>query len=245
MIDPTLADALRSPPLGSPVMRQDWINLTFIHFPVDPEVIQLSLPPGLTVDVFPDANGVEKAWVGLVPFEICNLALSNGLRIPTTIRFLETNVRTYVHRDGQDPGVWFYSLDAQSRLACLAARTWYGLPYWVAEMTYEESGDRRLYQGQRAATPRPSYQVDVDVGPELPESQPGCLEFFLVERYLLYSYYRRRLRTGRVHHGPYPLREAKLPDLGGQLISVLGFQVEQPASVLFSPDVVVNVFPLR
>jgi hypothetical protein len=71
------------------------------------------------------------------------------------------------------------------------------------------------------------------------------LEFFLVERYLLYSYYRRRLRTGRVHHGPYPLREAKLPDLGGQLISVLGFQVEQPASVLFSPDVVVNVFPLR
>jgi hypothetical protein len=137
-------------------MRQDWINLTFIHFPVDPEVIQLSLPPGLTVDVFPDANGVEKAWVGLVPFEICNLALSNGLRIPTTTRFLETNVRTYVHRDGQDPGVWFYSLDAQSRLACLAARTWYGLPYWVAEMTYEESGDRRLYQGQRAATPRPS-----------------------------------------------------------------------------------------
>ena len=35
--------------------------------------------------------------------------------------FHETNVRTYVHLDGRDPGVWFFSLDAANPVVVTAA----------------------------------------------------------------------------------------------------------------------------
>ena len=43
------------------------------------------------------------------------------------LEFLETNVRTYVHRDGREPGVYFFSLDAGSLAAVLGARAAFGL----------------------------------------------------------------------------------------------------------------------
>jgi uncharacterized protein YqjF (DUF2071 family) len=52
----------------------------------------------------------------------------------TAMNFLETNVRTYVHHRGE-PGVWFFSLEASSRLAVYAARVGWGLPYFHADMS--------------------------------------------------------------------------------------------------------------
>src|SRR3712207_8210884 len=52
--------------------------------------------------------------------------------------FLEANVRTYVHVDGREPGVYFFSLDAASLLAVLGARVGLGLPYFLARMRSEE-----------------------------------------------------------------------------------------------------------
>ena len=57
--------------------------------------------------------------------------------VPGLSSFHETNVRTYVHRAGCDPGVWFFSLDAANRLAVLAARTTFHLPYYHARMFLE------------------------------------------------------------------------------------------------------------
>ncbi len=54
--------------------------------------------------------------------------------IPSLSNFHETNVRTYVHRDGRDPGVWFFSLDAANAIAVRAARILWKLPYFYAHM---------------------------------------------------------------------------------------------------------------
>ena len=64
-------------------MSQTWRRLTFLHWPYEPALVQPLLPPGLVLDTFDSS-----AWIGLVPFEICNLRA-----IP---HFPETNVRTYV-----------------------------------------------------------------------------------------------------------------------------------------------------
>jgi uncharacterized protein len=52
------------------------------------------------------------------------------------------------------------------------------------------------------------YQPTGEVRP----AQPDTLEFFLIERYLLYAWDGRRLRTARVFHPPYPLQSARLGD---------------------------------
>ena len=48
--------------------------------------------------------------------------------LPGVSAFHETNVRTYVHAKGKDPGVWFYSLDAANSIAVRAARRSPGAP---------------------------------------------------------------------------------------------------------------------
>ena len=47
----------------SPVMRQRWDNLLFIHWEVDVQDLQKTLPSGLYVDTFEG-----KGYLGLVPF---------------------------------------------------------------------------------------------------------------------------------------------------------------------------------
>src|SRR5205085_1965911 len=107
----------------------------------DPAAIQRLLPAGLTVDTFPDAQGEEKAWIGLVPFRMEGVRPRFLPPLPGLSAFPETNVRTYVHNEGKAAGVWFFSLDADQSIACWAARRFFGLPYFKAAMTVDEDGD--------------------------------------------------------------------------------------------------------
>ena len=53
----------RQQPSSAVVMKQDWSHLLFLHWEIDPAVIQATLPPGLNVDTY---DG--KANLGIVPF---------------------------------------------------------------------------------------------------------------------------------------------------------------------------------
>jgi uncharacterized protein YqjF (DUF2071 family) len=52
--------------------------------------------------------------------------------------------RTYVTLDGR-PGVWFFSLDAESWLAVIGARLGIRLPYFRASMQMTRREDRALF----------------------------------------------------------------------------------------------------
>ena len=139
----------RERPAGRRVMRQIWRHLGFLHWPVARDAIARLLPPGLDVDAFDGA-----AYVGIVPFTI-PLTRTGRLGAPMAPAFHELNLRTYVHRGGRDPGVWFFSLDATSRLAVAGARLAYGLPYFHADITLEETGGGASTTARAAADRRP------------------------------------------------------------------------------------------
>lgn len=208
---------MRDPPPGRTLLRQSWHHLGFLHWPVDPDLVAPVLPAGLEVDTFQG-----HAYLGVVPFSITGL-----------LSFHEINVRTYVHRGGREPGVWFFSLDAASRLAVAGARVTYRLPYYYAAIEMEVRGPevatraRRLgrpARAPRAAAPPHFACRYLPTGPVAPAS-PGTLEMFLAERYLLYSWDGRRLRSARVHHPPYPLQPATTTDLDQTLTADAGFPV--------------------
>ena len=71
------ANTLRPFPLPkSPwVMRQEWHNLLFAHWPVSPEVLRPLVPKELPLDLWQGT-----AYVGVVPFVIRNLR-ARGIRI--------------------------------------------------------------------------------------------------------------------------------------------------------------------
>ncbi|TWU28938.1 DUF2071 domain-containing protein [Novipirellula artificiosorum] len=76
-----------------------WSELLFAHWPVEPKLLSSLLPTGLTLDT---RDG--KAWIGVVPFLMSNVAPRCCPTVPKLSRFLELNVRTYVTYDGK-PGV--------------------------------------------------------------------------------------------------------------------------------------------
>ncbi len=72
------------PALPRPVIfDQRWTDLTFIHWPVLPESVAGSYPPGTRPDVFADGM----TYVGLVPFRMSSTKL--GTEPPRHVRRLQ------------------------------------------------------------------------------------------------------------------------------------------------------------
>lgn len=92
------------------LMTQSWHDLLFAHWPVDRKLLHSRVPPGLSLDLY---DG--QAWLGVVPFRMTNVAPRGVPALPWVSAFAEVNVRTYVTVDGR-PGVYFFSLDAESAL---------------------------------------------------------------------------------------------------------------------------------
>jgi hypothetical protein len=247
--EPTVDERLRgrAEPAERPVMRQIWRHLGFLHWPVDRDALAPLLPPGLEPDTF---GGV--AYVGIVPFTI-SLSRTASFAVPLAPKFHELNLRTYVHRKGRSPGVWFFSLDAASHLAVVAARLTYGLPYFYARMSMQVNGEPTsptiVYESRRGGRTKGSGGSGTfrgRYGPTGPvaAAAPGTLEFFLVERYLLYAWNGRSLSEARVHHAPYPVQSATVADLTETLTSAAGLSQPSgaPAHVHYSREVDVHIY---
>lgn len=243
----------RLPTDRQPALFQKWRDLLFLHWSVDPALIQQTLPPGLQVDT---CEG--RAYLGVVPFAMKGVRPRFCPPVPGLSTFPELNLRTYVHDEAGWPGVWFYSLDAHQRLAVAVAKRFFHLPYHYATMRAghlppkqaspkQGSGQSRAFTSQRPHGRKQEFTYTP--GRPLPPTRPGSLEFFLVERYLLYSWNprNRRLYRGQVHHRPYPLREASVERYSAELFSVNGFDQPQnaPESVMASDGVDVTIYPLQ
>src|SRR5215470_3621302 len=119
-----------------------WTNLLFAHWPVSVEAIRALVPEPLEIDTF---DG--QAWLGVVPFRMEGVAPRFLPAVPGPGAFPELNVRTYV-RLGRRRGVWFFSLDAASRIAVEGARSALHLPYYRAAMSITRVGDRVRYDSE-------------------------------------------------------------------------------------------------
>lgn len=226
-----------------PVMRQRWARLLFLHWRVPADEVRPRIPAGLEVDTH---DG--QAWIGLVPFAVRNARPVFLPAVPGLSSFDEVNVRTYVHYRGRDPGVWFFSLDASSRVAVGAARTFFKLGYRFAEMSAHVDGESVSFHSRRIAPGPLPATCEMRYAPrgEVAHAGPGTLEHFLVERYVLYAAHGARLYQGRVHHEPYPLQTAAVDGLSEDLLAAGGFR--RPAGeplVHYASGVGVEVFPIR
>ncbi|MES2440737.1 MAG: DUF2071 domain-containing protein [Verrucomicrobiota bacterium] len=235
--------ALRERPPGFPVMRQRWAGLLFLHWPVDPALIAERLPQGLHVDTFEG-----KAWLGVVPFFMDRVRPSGLPPVPWLSWFMELNVRTYVHDDHGNAGVWFFSLDCNQPLAVEIARRSFHLPYEHAVMRSQTGGDRIHYHSRRKSIGALDAEFVYETPPATRPAEPGSLEWFLVERYLLFSSNPAgKIFTGRVHHAPYQIAPGVCEKMSTEPIRLNGFPVplETPSSVLTAAPVDVRIFPLR
>jgi uncharacterized protein YqjF (DUF2071 family) len=247
---PTLPDetqrlAACQKPSGAALMYQSWCDLLFLHWEYPAAAIQATLPAGLYVDTF---GG--KAFLGIVPFFMRNVRPRFLPAVPGISNFMELNLRTYVHDRKGVPGVWFYSLDANQWLAVEIARRFFHLPYEHAAMQVKQNKERRIrYESLRSGFGGDASRCvfDYSAGVDLPQPASGSLDFFLVERYRLYSKAPSGLWRGAVFHEPYPLCRTDLRAWDENLLGLAGFTPtgRAPDHICMSRGVDVTIFPLE
>jgi uncharacterized protein YqjF (DUF2071 family) len=189
------------------VMAQTWMDLLFAHWSIAPQALERVVPAQLPLDTF---DG--RAWIGITPFAVRNLRVRLTLPVPYLSTFPEINVRTYVTVDSK-PGIFFFSLDADSALAVAAARRFYRLPYFRARMGIDPSGDGITFASDRRDPDAPAPAVlrarYRPVGAAF-HAVGGTLEHWLTERYCLYTLDDEgRVLRAEIHHRPWPLQAAR------------------------------------
>jgi uncharacterized protein YqjF (DUF2071 family) len=224
-------------PPGPWIMMQTWSDLLFAHWPVSVDALRPLVPEPLVIDTFE-----RSGWLGITPFDL--RLRPRGL--PNLFHFPELNCRTYVVYRGK-PGIFFFSLDAGSRLAVWGARMFFLLPYFYAKMKIQRRGEMLTYSSHRIDQ---SASFGAQYRPEGPVrlADRGTLEHWLTERYCLYTYSQShsQLFRGEIHHLPWPLQRATC-ELGENTIPARhGISLPNAAPLFhFAAQLEVLIWPLR
>lgn len=246
---PSLGEISHRPwplPKGPWIMRQEWLDLLFAHWPVSADVLRPWIPEELEIEEFAGSS-----WIGIVPFRMADVMLRGLPGLPWISAFPELNVRVYV-RHHDKPGVWFLSLDAPRFLATIGARIWFHLPYHWSRVTHQAASmgsPHPFHATAQCARAKPPLVFDSHYGPDGKtfQAKPGTLEYFLTERYRLYA----RNGSGKllyadVHHAPWPLQPGCGEVHGEDMLRPFGIRLpNQPPHLLFSKGVKVTVWALK
>jgi len=233
------AIAVDAPPLGSAaILKQRWSDVAFLHWKVDPRVVETYMPPGCSPDVI-DGN----TWVGLIAFQMSKSSFFGGPAIPWLGDFPEVNVRLYSIDSNGHRGVVFLSLEASHLIPVLVARGAFGLKYQWAKMTRTHDDGELAYRTTRHGHPEAAAEITVRPSPD-PEADAALAEDpvaqFLTARWGFHERHLGHTIYCRNHHGPWPLQHAELVHLNDGLLAAVGFDGladRAPDSVLYASEV--------
>lgn len=217
--EPVTADPPPQPwpaPLGITL-----VDVTFVHWPVDPAQVRPLLPPKTEPDLYDGTT-----YVGLV-----------ALRMRAFGEFLETNVRVYSRDDKGSRGTVFLTMEANRLPWVLAARAG-GLPYTWSRASLGHDGHVLTYNSIRR-WPAPgglASRIRIRVRQPI-EGSP--LDHFLTARWRLHLGVFAGTFVTPFVHDRWPLHTAELLDLDDQLVAATGLSVPSasPVSVLYAPAV--------
>lgn len=239
---PLRTDHLPFPMPANPhALSQEWRNLTFMHWKVDPARLEPYIPAGLTLDLHEG-----QAYVGTIPFEMRKVRPRGWPWVPGVSNFPEFNVRTYVVKD-EKPGVLFLTLDTNSRITCAFAPRAYGLPYRLASCRLSAEDGTYAWLSRRKSDGASLRGYAKGVG-EVMQASPGSLEAFLFERYSMYTVHKGTLSIGHTHHNPWSYRLGEATVESNSLTEVYDLGIEDvlsPDLVHVSEGVRVNTWPLQ
>lgn len=209
------------------VWRQSWRDLLFAHWPIAVSELRPLVPDALEIQEFEGTS-----WIGIVPFRMAGVMRRPWPDLPWVSAFPELNVRLYVSYKGK-PGVWFLSLDATNPLAVFAARRFFHLPYYRAQMSLTRQGADYRYVSQRAAN---RFEGTYRPNSEVYQAKAGSLEHWLTERYCLYAQAPGgSLWCNEVHHQPWPLQLAQATIQRNTMLDPHGLKIQsEPALLHFS-----------
>ncbi len=228
-------------PAGGWRYRQRWCDLLFAHWPIAASILRPFVPAELEIDEFDGTS-----WIGLVPFRMEGITHRLLPELPWVSAFAEMNVRIYVRHKGV-PGVWFFSLDAANQLAVWAARRYFHLPYYFAEMSVQPTADGGVAYRSKRKGVGPAAEFDGEYRPvsDVFHAKRDSLDAFLVERYCLFTKSPTGgLLRGDIQHAPWPIQRAEANIVTNTACAAAGIELPSTPPVLhFSRRIDVILWP--
>ncbi len=201
---------------GEPFLFADWLDVVFLHYAVDPDVLQPLIPWPLDL-----RDG--RAYVSLVAFTMRDMHPRAGGRIGALLfRPIAThpflNARTYVVHEGE-PGIHFLAEWLPNSLSVALGPTVFGLPYRKGGLDYQNEAlshevRGRIVEARSGASL--SYHADITAGVPHQACDAGSLDEFLLERYIAFNSQLGLARCFRIWHPPWPVAplDARVEDCG-------------------------------
>lgn len=210
------------------ILQMKWENVLFANYPIDPQIIQNSLPKNITVDTYNN-----QAFLSIVPFQMSEISLKH---IPYTLSFNELNLRTYVQLPDGTKGVYFYTLESDDKIGTKLAQNLFNLPYKYAEMSVKKYDNKVHFKSARNnntakfnATYKPKYT-------NFTPPKPNTLQDFLTERYQFITESKNNLYKGTISHKKWKLSEASITIQKNTLFNSCGFtNPDRNPIVYYSP----------
>ena len=249
---------------------QSWRNLLFLHWSIPLDFARSLLPSGMEIDLYQG-----QALLGVVPFEMYRVRpswlpkwmsfnfLETNVRLYVVVDgqpgvyFLSLEAASWLAVQAARLGwglPYFYAKmnNASPSLSHMPLSVQDLKDYTGCTLSY--SSFRRsglLFPSASSASQNQKISETVmldlryQIGSTLPPSQLGSLEFFLLERYLLFVNRHGQIYQGQVYHTPYPAYKAHLLSIKQTLTQSHGFDCSTPPLYVHaSPGVDVEVFDL-
>ncbi|MNG64758.1 hypothetical protein D3C87_773310 [compost metagenome] len=178
---------------------QEWLDLLFLHFQVDYDLLRPLVPAELQID-----QHEGSCYVSLVAFKMQNIRPRYLPAFRPISDFYEINVRTYIDQNGQK-GVYFIHIEASKYLSALVAKKLSGLPYEESTMMRDAQGYHNLNQ-ERGFSLKTIFEVTDEF------KIKSSLDTWLTERYCLYLDKSDGIYCFDIHHPEWPLFSVQLQE---------------------------------
>ncbi|PTL37824.1 YqjF family protein [Alkalicoccus saliphilus] len=208
---------------------QQWEDILFLHWPVDPETLRPHVPEELELETY---DG--KAWISILAYVSTNNKAKRFGRTLTSSLFHQVNVRTYV-KYGKENGVYFFSVDADHKAAVKASRTLAGLPFYQADLKHTEKNEGFRIQSTRTHSGEKELQFKCSYKPagEAFRPEPGSLEHWLTERNQLLRVKRNKVAKSNIDYKPWKIRPADVKITKNQLLDFLPVDLTKEDPVVY------------
>lgn len=211
------------------IIQQEWRHVLFLHYTIDPKFIQSLVP--FQLDLYE-----AKAVISIVPF------LMNGIRfpflppLPFVSRLWELNIRTYVEVNGVK-GVYFFTLETDSKLGELIAQKFFHLPYRYSKIAAQISKNHYSFHHQREKL---NFNLDVEL---LDQKSNSEFDLWTTERYSLFAQHKNKTYQGIVEHKPWELKKININKLENNFtkmfinedLKLISFSYSKYLKVRFKP----------
>lgn len=189
------------------VIEQTWRHVFFIHYKIDPVLIEKKVP--FKLDLFEGS-----AVISVVPFKMDGIRFPFLPPVPVLSSLNELNLRTYVEVDGIK-GIYFFTLETDSLPSELIAKKFFYLPYRFSKIFARIKDGHYTFQHER-------WPYSLYLRAQIMEkSSATSFDRWATERYSLFTKHGNTTYQGIVRHSPWKLREVKIDFYENQFTKML------------------------